>query len=737
MDKLWYKKPASIWQQALPIGNGHTGVMIYGGKRKEKLSFNDGTLWSGYPKDQTNPDSLKFLNKVRELIFAGKNSEALTMTEEKLCGAYSEAFMPLGDLKLKFSNKFFKGYKRELDLSNAIHTISFGKTKRETFASYPNQVVAYRVTGKWRFSMKLTAGSKLRSAVMIDNALNLLGNAPDYVAPNYLRKETKPVRYDEGKGMSFCLRVEVVSDGKIIYRKRSIKIRRAKAVTLFITTATGFAGYDKMPETGREAPLRQCKETLLKLNREYAVLRARHLADYRAIYGRQKLSLSENDDSPTADLVKLAKEGEVKTALVELFYNYGKYMTIAGSRKGGQALNLQGIWNKSVRPPWSSNYTTNINAQMNYWGTTAANLAECMEPYINLVYEIMLAGRKTAAINYGCKGFACNHNVDIWRKTAPVQGAPAYMYAPLCGAWLGNEIYEHYLNGGLELYKDKIYEVVKETAAFLNDYLIEHDGFFVTCPSASPEADFISGGKQCNLDYASTFEMSVAGQAIDNYLSIMPDGELAAQLNTKLEKLYPFQEGSTGILEWHKDYPIVEKGHRHFSPLYGFYPGRVIKYYENREETGWVKKLLEYRMANSGQHIGWSAAWAICLAGRLHDGEKAMEVINGTLSHAVFMNLFGVHPPLLFQIDGNFGFIAGINEMLAYTENGIIELLPALPEKWHNGEVKGMMVRGAEISFCWSDGKVTSIASSKPIKVMKTAAVAGCKVGGNVELVEV
>ncbi len=735
MDKLWYKKPARIWQQALPIGNGHTGVMIYGGKRKEKLSFNDGTLWSGYPKDQTNPESLKFLNKVRELIFAGKNSEALTMTEKKLCGAYSEAFMPLGDLKLKFSNKFFKGYKRELDLLKAIHTVSFGKTKRETFASFPNKAVAIRITGKWRFSMKLSAASKLKSEVIVDKALNLLGNAPDYAAPNYLRTEKYPVRYNEGKGMSFCLRAEIVSDGKIIYRKKSVKIKRAKAVTLFMTTSTGFAGFDKMPVTDRNVSLNQCKENLSKLNREYEVVKARHIADYRTIWSKHKLSLGEESGLPTDELVACAKKGEVKTALVELFYNYGKYMTIAGSRKGGQALNLQGIWNKSVRPPWSSNYTTNINAQMNYWGTTTSNLADCIEPYINLVYEIMLAGRKTAAINYGCKGFACNHNVDIWRKTAPVQGAPAYMYAPLCGAWLGNELFEHYKNGGLEQYRDKILEIVRESAAFLNDYLIEHDGYYVTCPSASPEADFFNEGKRCNLDYASTFEMSVTRQAIDNYLSIMPDGELAAELKTKLGKLYPFQEGSTGILEWHKDFPIEDKGHRHFSPLYGFYPGRVIKYYENREETGWVKKLLEYRMANSGQHIGWSAAWAICLAGRLHDGEKAMEVINGTLSHAVFMNLFGVHPPLLFQIDGNFGFVAGINEMLVYTENGILELLPALPEKWHTGEIKGMMVRGAEICFSWSDGKVTLITSSKPVKIMKTTAVAGCKAGGHVEFV--
>jgi len=735
LEKLWYKKPAMIWQQALPIGNGFTGVMVYGGKRKEKLCFNDGTLWSGYPKDQTNPQSLRFLNKVRELIFAGKNTDAMTLTEEKLCGAYSEAFMPLGDLNLKFNNKFIKNYKRELDLSNAIHTVSFDGTTREILASFPDKVVAYRITGKKHFSMKLSANSKLKSNIVVDEALNLTGNAPDYAAPNYLRTEKYPVRYNEGKGMSFCLRTEVESDGKIKYGKRTVKVNRAKAVTLYMTTATGFAGFDKMPETSRKESLNQCKEKLSKLNKEYEVIKAKHTADYRLIYSKHKLSLAENIDLNTNDLVKLAKKGEVKTALVELFYNYGKYMTIAGSRKGGQALNLQGIWNKSVRPPWSSNYTTNINAEMNYWGTTTSNLADCIEPYINLVYEIMLAGKKTAKVNYDCGGFTCNHNVDIWRKTAPVQGAPAYMYAPLCGAWLSNEIFEHYQNGGLESYKDKIFETVKETAAFLNDYLIEHDGYFVTCPSASPEADFIVDGKRSNLDYASAFEMGVTKQALKNYLAIYPDGDLAENVKIKLARLYPYKEGTTGILEWHKDFPIEDKGHRHFSPLYGFYPGRVIKFYSNSKETQWVNKLFRYRTENSGQYIGWSAAWAICLAGRLHDGEKAMQVINGMLSHSIFYNLFGIHPPLLFQIDGNLGFIAGINEMLVYTENGIIELLPALPKDWPTGEVKGMIVHGAEISFKWANGKVINITCGKKIKIMNTPVMNGCKVGENIELI--
>ena len=737
MDKLWYRKPALLWRQALPIGNGITGVMIYGGKRKETLAFNDSTLWSGYPKDQTNPESIRNIDKVRELIYAGKNSEADKLAMEKLIGHYSESFLPLGKIIINFNQRRFNKYQRVLDIANAIHTISYNETKREAFVSYPDKVAVYHITSKKPFNISISAASKIHSEVTIsDNALILVGNAPDYVAPNYLFKERKPIHYNEGKGMSFCLRTEVNTDGDISYKNKQILINNAKTVTLYMITATGFIGYDKMPITDRNVVMMKSKADLACLNKNYNSLKSRHITDYARIFNRQSLSLKSDIDISSKALINLAKGGDVKTGLIELFYNYGKYLTISGSRNGGQSMNLQGLWNNKMRPPWSSNYTTNINAEMNYWGASNSNLSECIEPYLNLIYEIMQAGKHTAGINYNCSGFACNHNVDIWRKTAPVQGSPNYMYSPLCGIWLSNEIYEHYKNGQLEKYKDKIFEIIAEAVKFSSSYLVEHDGYLVTCPSASPEADFIINGTRCNLDYASTFEMSLIRQLYNNYLEIESNSVLSEVIKMQIPRLYPFKEGSTGILEWHKDYEIAEKGHRHFSPLYAFYPGRVIKYYENPEETKWIKKLFDYRTNNSKQYIGWSAAWAICLAGRLHDSMKALNIINSMLSHSVFNNLFCVHPPFLFQIDGNLGFVGGINEMLVYEENGIIELLPALPISWEDGEMKGFVIRGAVISFKWKKGKITNITSDKPIKVMNKLLANDCKITRNINLVD-
>lgn len=737
MEKLKYSSPAYVWRSALPLGNGTIGFMVYGGRRKEKIGVNDCTLWSGYPKDYNSEESLKYLPKARKLIFEGKNKEADDLVQSKLCGFYSEAYMPLGEIDISFLNAgLFGEYSRELSLENAVHTVKSCGFKREAFVSYPHKIGVYKIENSKGFSVKVTAKSKLRSESFVNGALYLTGNAPDYAAPNYLRTETNPIRYNEGKGMAFAMGIKIVTDGEICGGKDSVTVKNAKEVILYVTTATGFKGYDKMPETDRKVTADKCRKALEVITDTYETIKEKHIADYKAIYDRQNISLGDESDEDTDKLIKKAKKGNTETALAELFYKFGKYMTIQGSRKGGQALNLQGQWNDSLRPPWSSNYTVNINTQMNYWGATSANLAECMEPYVNLVYETMHNGKKTAKVNYGCDGFACNHNVDIWRKTPPVQGSASYMYAPLCGAWLSNELYSHMKNGNLEEYRDKIQEIALESAKFVKDYLVMHDGYYVTCPSASPEAAFKKDGSTCSLDYASAFEMGISKQAMENCLEFTDDENLREELNDRLSKLYPFKEGSTGICEWHEDVPIAEKGHRHFSPLYGFYPARVIKYYSNPKEREWVEKLFNYRTDNSSSYIGWSAAWAICLAARLHRGEMALHVIESMLGHSVFKNLFCVHPPFLFQIDGNMGFIAGINEMLVYCENDVCELIPAIPEKWKTGSVKEMVVNGTEISFKWENSKVTEISASKPVKVLNRNLSDKCVVSGEIVLTE-
>ncbi len=738
MHKIRYEKTARNWREALPIGNGFTGVMVYGSLQKEKLCFNDGTLWSGYPKDYNSPDSLANLDKVRNLIFEGRNSEADALCEEKLKGFYSETFLPLGDVLLAFSGADKNINSRTLDLSKGMHTVESNGIKSEVFSSYPDKVTVYKIKSNQRFSVKIKAKSALRHTVgTASNELYLYGNAPDYVAPNYLRTELFPVKYNQNKGMAFCLCAQIFTDGTLVTRKHSLKITGATEVTIYFATATGFNGFDKMPCTDVNTVIQKCKAHLNSVEKNYNVLKERHINDFSNLYNQQSISFNYDTDIPTDELLGAVKKGGNEKALCELLYNYGKYMMISGSRNGGQPLNLQGIWNHSVRPPWSSNYTVNINTQMNYWGASRAGLSECIEPLIQMVYETLQNGKKTAEINYRCRGFACNHNVDIWRKTPPVRGDANYMFEPLCGVWLANEIYAHYKNGLLNEYQDKTKEIVTEAARFTNDYLVLHNGQYVVCPSVSPENVFMHNGKRCKLDYASSFDMGLVRQVFKNALEISDDENLKTEIAEKYSKLYPFKNGANGICEWHKDYDTPEKGHRHFSPLYAFYPANLIGYYENKAETEWIKRLFQYRLAHSGQHIGWSAAWAICLAARLRDAETARSVIKGLLNHAIFSNLFCVHPPFYFQIDGNLGFVAGINEMLLTEENGVIELLPALPENFaESGEVKAMLVNGAKVSFKWNKGMVTEISSDKPISVYTKSIADNVNAGKNISFIK-
>lgn len=719
MNRIWYNAPARRWREALPIGNGHTGVMIYGGKNRETLCFNDDTLWSGYPKDYNNAQSLEYLGKVRELIFSGRNIEADKLAQEKLCGFYSEAYMPLGDAIIKISTARGNNYSRALDLNTAVHTVKCGNTVREAFASNPDNVVCCHIKSEKLFSADITLKSKLHHTVKTDNCLILSGNAPDYSAPNYLRTQRHPIRYDKHKGMAFALCCKVITDGTVSYSDTHMKIKNAAYATLYFATATGFKAFDKMPDTNRENIIKQCTAKL-NIPKSYHDIKSDHIKDYQALYNKSSISFLSENDLPTDKLLSMAKSGKTPSSLTELFYNFGKYMLISGSRRGSQALNLQGIWNKDVRPAWSSNYTVNINTQMNYWGVSRANLDECAEPLLSMVYEALQNGRKTAEINYGCKGFACNHNVDLWRKTAPVQGSCNYMLEPLCGVWLSNEVFAHYHNGALQSYKDKVLEIVRESAQFSADYLVLHNGKYVVCPSPSAENNFLIDGKNCTLDYASAFDMALVKQAFDNYISFDFDDELSNRIKEIQPDLYDFQFGENGICEYHKDYEMPERGHRHFSPLYAFYPANVIKYYENSTQTQQVRKLFYDRIGHCSQYIGWSAAWGICLSARLHDKENVKKIINRFLAHSVFKNLFCVHPPFLFQIDGNLGFVAGIHEMLIYEENGAVELLPALPDDIPNGRAENLLVNGAGLSFEWKNSKITRISADKQICIMNS-----------------
>lgn len=736
MDTLLYKNPAQKWIDALPIGNGKSAVMIFGGKTDETLCFNDVTLWSGYPKDQTSHESLENLDKVRELIFDGKNHRADVLAEKKLKGGYSETFLPLGKVNIKFDNINCNNYSRSLSLSNAIHTVKTDDVLRESFSSYPDKVTVYKITSKQPLNLTIEMDSKLKFSVNCDDGMNLFGNAPDHDAPIY-HKESVPISYSEKKGMAFCLRLEAEANGQVIYQENKTTITNSTDITLYFATETGFIGFNKMPNTNTSEVIDLCKSTLSKVNKNYEEVKSKHIEDFSRLFNRQSISLGNDDNIPTDELINKVKDGGNMSALSELFYNYGKYLMISGSRIGGQPLNLQGQWNNEVRPPWSSNYTTNINTEMNYWGASRCGLSECIEPLIEMLWEMIETGSKAAKINFDCEGFCCNHNTDIWRKATPCKGSCSFMFAPLCGAWLTNEIYAHYLNGELDEYKDKIIKIVEESARFIKDFLVMHDGHYVICPSTSPENSFRNKFLICFLDYGTAFDMAVSKQALQNATECTSDLKLKEEIDEIIPKLYPFKKGKTGISEYHKNYCIVEKGHRHFSPLYAFYPAKQIEFYRNPEETSWVRELFYYRLKHSGQHIGWSAAWAICLASKLRDSKTAKSVIRNLLSNAIFTNLFCYHPPTYFQIDGNFGFVAGINEMLLSEEQGVIELLPGLISDYKDGYTKNMVINGAKVSFIWKDGKVTSVESNRPIKVYNKNLSDDVKLDDSITLVEI
>lgn len=731
MDKLILKKPARRWVDGTPIGNGLTGAMIYGGKRKETIALNDAKFWSGYPKDYDSDISYKNIDAVRKLIFDGKYKEAEAMTEKTLCGDYSESFLPLGNIALKFAGIGSGSYQRELDLSSAILTINSGSITRECFCSYPDKVLCYKISGEKAFSLTISASSPIVSETYIKGGrLYVSGNAPDKDLPPYVFSK-KPIDYSEGKGMAFAFAVEVKTDGQKSVSGNTIKIVGAKNVTLFISTATGFISYDQFPSTNREKTATKCGEVLDK-DLDYDIIKARHIKDYSDLYSRQTLSLGEETSMPASELQKLAKRGKTQKPLCELLYNFGKYLMISASRPGGEATNLQGIWNNIVRPPWSSNYTVNINTEMNYWATEQVGLSECSEPFIDFVYDLIVRGRKTAKVNYGTRGSCACHNADIWRHTAPVKGTPSYMFAPLCGVWLTNEAYEHYRYGHLEHKRDKIKFIVEECAKFALDFLVEHNGELVTCPSTSPEHRFYADGGLCSVGYASAFDLGVIRQAFRNAREISSDEALKEEIALALSKLRAFTFGKDGINEWQEDFVTEDKGHRHFSPLYALYPGRVVDYYKDKEVVEGIGRLYESRLDNAKLYHGWSGAWAICLAGRLRNAKRAETVIRNMTAHSIFPNLLDMHPPRIFQIDGNYGYVAGVNELLATVDDGVLELLPALPEMWDRGSVKGLrMPGGAIVDFSWEDGKVSAVSVSggslklRPVHLKDNVKVSG------------